>query len=295
VAPSGEQKGVRGRVMRGYLWENLEREIAEEFDFLSNTAPICADRVAERRQWREGVLSLREEREFAREAEVFAREYRSMRLRMAEQRRHTVPAARAQVSSPVVESSTCTKPYCRRSRIAGRSWCQHHVDIANRTKERGMKERLEVDRSGITHHFTITAKCDQHDAGDVLQARCERCGGSGVYEVKGYITTNTYPDGRLGEIFVGIGKTSSSEAWVDQWARAASFALQYGAPVDEFFGKFIAQNFEPSGATKNKRIPRCSSVLDYVARHILGKFGGDDMKRRVALMAAHSTEEEVHA
>lgn len=154
-----------------------------------------------------------------------------------------------------------------------------------------MKERLQTDREGVTHHFTITAKCDLHSDGEITRMReCARCVGTGLYEVKGYVIANSYPDGRLGEIFIHIGKTSSNAAWVDQWARAASFALQYGAPVDEFFGKFVATRFEPAGPTKNKGIWRCTSILDYVSRWILGQFGTKETRDKLAQTAA-STEE----
>jgi hypothetical protein len=157
-----------------------------------------------------------------------------------------------------------------------------------------MKERVHTEKrptvEGVTHHFTVTAKCDLHDPDSPLKGDCERCGGEGVYAVKGYIIANPYPDGRLGEIFLNVGKTSSSEAWVDQWARAISFALQYGAPVDELFGKFVAQSFEPSGPTKNKKIPRCSSILDYVAKWVLSTFGSALAREWVASLAPGSAE-----
>lgn len=130
-----------------------------------------------------------------------------------------------------------------------------------------MREKLPDVRPGVTHHFTIIAA---HPDG-------------GVQEIDGYIQTGIYDDGRLGEIFMRVGKTGTAEAAVmyEQWAIAASMALQYGVPVDAFFGKFLGTNFEPSGATTNKTIPRVTSVLDYVSRWVLSRYGSDEVRKQV--------------
>lgn len=278
---------------RGFLWENLESEIAAEFESLAGhglhdyEAPggLSAVRSDLRK-------SLSNAREWLRDDHAEAAErYRNV----STPRRNWGAFLRLQVNL-LVPPASCSRGHDlldeenRKTQGDGRvacKKCNRDDTTAKRKKERGMKERLEVDRAGTTHHFTITARCDLHDAGDAAQLRdCEKCGGSGVYEVKGYITVNTYPDGRLGEIFVGVGKTTSTEAWIDQWARAASFALQYGAPVDEFFGKFVATRFEPSGATRHKVIKRCTSVLDYVARWVLLRFGTAETREKLAQTAA---------
>jgi ribonucleoside-diphosphate reductase alpha chain len=118
------------------------------------------------------------------------------------------------------------------------------------------KHRLPETRAGVTHHFTIYIKDES----------------SGVRELDGYIQTGEYEDGRLGEIFVRVGKPGSTEAWLDQWALGASLALQHGVPLEVYFAKFQGQRFEPSGATKNPDIPRCTSIIDYVARYVLRRY-----------------------
>lgn len=119
-----------------------------------------------------------------------------------------------------------------------------------------MREKLETDRAGIVHHFTIIAKMTDGNVG----------------ELKGYLQTGTYPDGRLGEVFVKLGKEGEFHALIDQWAIAVSVALQYGAPVGDFLRKFVGARFDPYGATNNKEIPRCTSVVDYAARWLLSKY-----------------------
>jgi hypothetical protein len=155
--------------------------------------------------------------------------------------------------------------------------CTRHLNDAaqrDRIRRRGMQERMQELRNGVTHHFTIIAKCPKLKcvAGRIGANPCSRCNGSGVREVDGYLTCNTYDDGRLGEIFIRIGKSGNEEAIYEQWAIGASVALQFGVPVEAYFRKFLATQFEPAGATKNKDIPRCTSVIDYIARYILRKY-----------------------
>lgn len=123
------------------------------------------------------------------------------------------------------------------------------------------KQRLPEERRGVTHHFSILTKRTDPEGLDRL------------VEIDGYLQTGEYEDGRLGEIFLKVGKAGAESAWIDQWALLFSVALQYGAPVEELAKKFVGTNFEPYGATKNKDIPRCTSVLDYVARYLLAKYG----------------------
>lgn len=170
----------------------------------------------------------------------------------------------------------CDEPRDPRST---RHCTKHHDENREATRERrsrrrGMRERMPDLRSGVTHHFTIIAKCNKLKcvAGRVGDHPCTRCGGTGVREIDGYLTCNTYADGRLGEIFIKIGKVGDEQAIYEQWAISASVALQFGVPVEAYFRKFLATQFEPAGATKNKSIPRCTSVLDYVARYVLLKF-----------------------
>jgi hypothetical protein len=257
-------------VSRGFLWQDLESEVAAEFESVQREPSLYdLDRAR--------IPFFIFERATALESERVA----PMSNALVVRRRY----ARA------VAVNKCTK--CPESARKGKRLCPACARRAvekTSSRRRGMKERLETDRAGITHHFSITTKCQKCADHPAPRKNCRRCRGEGVFEFKGYVIANKYPDGRLGEIFLNIGKTSSSEAWIDQWARAVSFALRYGAPVDEFFGKFVAQNFEPSGPTKNKKIPRCSSVLDYVAKWVLLTFGSPEAREWVASMAPASME-----
>lgn len=168
----------------------------------------------------------------------------------------------------------CAGRYCQRPRTLDSVYCAHHYAIRRRAwvkhyekRKRGMREKLAKERPGINHKFSIMAAVDGK-----------------IVEYDGYLHMNVYEDGRLGEVFVRLGKPGDQHAWIDHWAISTSFALQYGTPVDELFWKFVGTRFEPSGPTKNATIPRCSSLLDYIARVVLLHFGNEDSKRRLKLI-----------
>jgi hypothetical protein len=121
-----------------------------------------------------------------------------------------------------------------------------------------MRERLEDEREGIAHHFRIVSKKE---------------GLEETEEIDGYLHVNQYRDGRPGELFVKVGKHGDMHAGYDAWAISTSIALQSGASVDNLFQKFVGYHVPPFGPTTNEKIPRCTSVYDYVARYVLDRWG----------------------
>ena len=143
-----------------------------------------------------------------------------------------------------------------------------------------MREKLPTDRTGVTQKFTIFWRKEEGN-GDVA-----------VLEVDIYLTANTYPDGRLGELFIHIGKAGHTEAIYNEWAKSASRSLQHGIPVDELFRQHVGTLFAPDGATSNKDFPRCTSVLDLVSRWILSRYGSSAAREWIASMQHKDMEEE---
>ncbi len=127
------------------------------------------------------------------------------------------------------------------------------------TRSHGMRKKLDNMRGGLTRRFTLITK-DPNVEGETIQ-------------IKGYITTGEYEDGKLGEIFVKIGKPGSSTALLDEWAKAFSMALQHGAPLEVLCAKHIFTRFEPSGPTDVPEVPRCTSLTDLVCRWLLARYG----------------------
>ena len=82
-----------------------------------------------------------------------------------------------------------------------------------------------------------------------------------------------YEDGKPGEIFLVMAKEGSTiSGFMDAFAQAISFALQYGVPLQVLVEKFSHARFEPSGLTKNPEIRFAKSIIDYIFRWMAAKF-----------------------
>jgi len=113
---------------------------------------------------------------------------------------------------------------------------------------RAQREKMPVERDSVTHKFSV-----------------------GGHE--GYLTVGMYPDGRAGEIFIKMSKEGSTLSGVmDGLALTISLGLQYGVPLKVFVDKLLNTRFEPSGISANPNIRFVTSVLDYIARWLGGKF-----------------------
>ncbi|HVO59159.1 MAG TPA: vitamin B12-dependent ribonucleotide reductase [Dongiaceae bacterium] len=117
---------------------------------------------------------------------------------------------------------------------------------------RAQREKMPAERSSVTHKFSV-----------------------GGHE--GYITVGLYEDGRPGEVFIKMSKEGSTLSGVmDGLALTISIGLQYGVPLKVFVDKLLNTRFEPSGITANPNIRFVSSVLDYIARWLGGRFISSD-------------------
>jgi ribonucleoside-diphosphate reductase alpha chain len=113
---------------------------------------------------------------------------------------------------------------------------------------RPVQRKLPVERRAITHKFNIAGH-------------------------EGYITVGMYDDGAPGEIFINMSKEGSTvSGLMDAFARAISYALQYGVPLEVLADKFAHTRFEPSGFTGNENIPYAKSITDYIFRWLALKF-----------------------
>ncbi len=126
---------------------------------------------------------------------------------------------------------------------------------------RNQREKMPAERASVTHKFSI-----------------------GGHE--GYITVGMYDDGRPGEIFIKMSKEGSTLSGImDGLALTVSIGLQYGVPLKVYVDKLLNTRFEPSGITANPKIRFVSSVLDYIARWLGGRFiSADYLKLNGAAM-----------
>jgi len=117
---------------------------------------------------------------------------------------------------------------------------------------RAQREKMPAERSSVTHKFSV-----------------------GGHE--GYITVGLYEDGRPGEVFIKMSKEGSTLSGVmDGLALIVSIGLQYGVTLKVFVAKLLNTRFETSGITANANIRFVSSVLDYIARWLGGRFISTD-------------------
>jgi len=117
---------------------------------------------------------------------------------------------------------------------------------------RAQREKMPVERASVTHKFSV-----------------------GGHE--GYITVGMYEDNRPGELFIKMAKEGSTLSGVmDGLALTISLGLQYGVPLKVFVDKLVNTRFEPSGISANPNIRFATSVLDYIARWLGGKFISSD-------------------
>jgi len=117
---------------------------------------------------------------------------------------------------------------------------------------RAQREKMPYERASVTHKFSVSGH-------------------------EGYITAGMYDDGRPGEVFIKMAKEGSALSGVmDGLALTISLGLQYGVPLKVFVDKLLNTRFEPSGITANPNIRFVSSVLDYIARWLGGRFISSD-------------------
>jgi ribonucleoside-diphosphate reductase alpha chain len=86
---------------------------------------------------------------------------------------------------------------------------------------------------------------------------------------EGYMTSGSYPDDGLGEVFLKLGKQGSTLAGVmDAFSIAVSIGLQYGVPLETFVSKFTNLRFEPAGLTDDPDVRMAQSMMDYIFRRL---------------------------
>ena len=91
---------------------------------------------------------------------------------------------------------------------------------------------------------------------------------------------SVHADEHPGELFLrvkGDGCTSEVVSLYDSLARLASLALQYGTPLEKIADMLHQTKFEPCGPVEgHSRIKFCSSVPDFIGRHLLVEYCGQE-------------------
>jgi ribonucleoside-diphosphate reductase alpha chain len=104
---------------------------------------------------------------------------------------------------------------------------------------------------------------------------------------EGYMTSGTYADGTLGEVFLKLGKQGSTLSGVmDAFSIAVSIGLQYGVPLQTFVEKFTNLRFEPSGMTDDPDIRIAQSMMDYIFRRLALDYLSFETRSAIGLYSA---------
>ncbi len=131
-----------------------------------------------------------------------------------------------------------------------------------RVEFRPRRQRLPKQRMGRTTSFTV--------------------GGA-----EGYMTSSEYADGRLGELFLKLGKQGSTLAGVmDAFSIAISIALQYGVPLETYVQKFTNLKFEPAGMTDDPDLRMAQSIIDYVFKRLALDYLSFDERSELGIYTA---------
>ena len=113
---------------------------------------------------------------------------------------------------------------------------------------------------------------------------------------EGYLTTGSYPDDGLGEVFIKLGKQGSTLAGVmDAFSIAVSVGLQYGIPLESYVAKFTNLRFEPAGMTDDPDVRIATSVMDYLFRRIALDYLPVEARAELGIFSAEERRAQVSA
>ncbi|AQS89450.1 vitamin B12-dependent ribonucleotide reductase [Neoasaia chiangmaiensis] len=91
-----------------------------------------------------------------------------------------------------------------------------------------------------------------------------------------YLRTGEYEDGSLGEIAIVPARESAMvRGLLESVGQAVSIGLQYGAPLDEYVGRFAHTRFGPGGTVEGDPVAAyATSLLDYAFRALSDAYLG---------------------
>ena len=126
------------------------------------------------------------------------------------------------------------------------------------------------------------------------KSRPSRTTSFSVGGAEGYMTSGSYPDDGLGEVFLKLGKQGSTLAGVmDAFAIAVSVGLQYGVPLETFVQKFTNLKFEPAGLTDDPDIRMAQSIMDYMFRRLALDYLSFDERAELGIYTATERARQV--
>jgi ribonucleoside-diphosphate reductase alpha chain len=126
------------------------------------------------------------------------------------------------------------------------------------------------------------------------KSRPSRTTSFSVGGAEGYMTSGSYPDDGLGELFLKLGKQGSTLSGVmDAFSIAVSIGLQYGVPLETFVQKFTNLKFEPAGLTDDPDIRMAQSIMDYIFRRLALDYLSFDERAELGIYTATERARQV--
>lgn len=131
------------------------------------------------------------------------------------------------------------------------------LTLAKKKETKAFRDELPNDRTATVHKFSVAG-------------------------YTGYLTVGFYADGRVGELWLRLAKPGSMvSGLLDSFAKACSFLLQYGMPLQDLIKTFEGVKFSPAGITSNPDVMFASSILDYVFRYLKIKYLSSEEQKEV--------------
>ncbi len=126
------------------------------------------------------------------------------------------------------------------------------------------------------------------------KSRPSRTTSFSVGGAEGYMTSGSYPDDGLGEVFLKLGKQGSTLSGVmDAFSIAVSIGLQYGVPLETYVQKFTNLKFEPAGLTDDPDIRMAQSIMDYIFRRLALDYLTFDERAELGIYTASERARQV--
>jgi ribonucleoside-diphosphate reductase alpha chain len=126
------------------------------------------------------------------------------------------------------------------------------------------------------------------------KSRPSRTTSFSVGGAEGYMTSGSYPDDGIGELFLKLGKQGSTLSGVmDAFSIAVSIGLQYGVPLETFVQKFTNLKFEPAGLTDDPDIRMAQSIMDYIFRRLALDYLSFDERAELGIYTATERARQV--
>lgn len=143
-----------------------------------------------------------------------------------------------------LKSITVYRDGCKLSQPVSSKKEDNSIKAVEQIKNVPKREKMPSKRHGITQKFKI--------------------GGH-----SGFLTVNNFPDGRIGEILITLGKQGGTVSGFADWgAILFSIALQYGVPLDVLLKSSRNTSFAPNGITDNSEVRFATSVPDFIAKFL---------------------------